>query len=86
MYFLLLLYLLSSQLEELLSLCERLQSMLTALSKEKDLLECSLRQEVASNHQLAEEKAGEEGGGREGGREGGKKGGRGEGGGRRMVT
>ena len=46
------------QLEELLGLSERLQSTLTTLSKEKDLLECSLRQEVASNHQLALEKAG----------------------------
>ena len=46
---------------------ERLQSTLTSLSKEKDLLECSLRQEMASNHQLGLEKAGT--GGREGGRE-----------------
>ena len=76
------------QLEELLGLSERLQSTLTTLSKEKDLLECSLRQEVASNHQLTLEKAGmgeREGGreGREGGRDEGRewgKGGEGEGG------
>ena len=47
------------QLEELLSLSERLQTALSSLSREKTSLEASLRDEVATSHRLTAERDGE---------------------------
>ena len=46
------------KLEELLSLSERLQAALSSLSQEKNVLERSLREEVANTQQLTREKQG----------------------------